>query len=528
MNKKTRPLLAATLVGALALSLAACGGTNKSTSGSASGSGGKTVVIDTTFDLKTADPGREYEPTGELVGKALYDTLVTFNDNDTTKTVPDLATMQESQDLKTFTFTMVPGRVFSDGTPVTADDVVFSLQRLQGLKGNPSFLLDGVTVTKIDDKTVQLTTTDPAPALPAILADPSCGILNKAVVVKNGGTTDSTDKAEKYLNTASAGSGPYMIKSLDVATKVTLVKNPKYNGTEKPTYNTVVLRNVVGSTQAMNVQRGDSQVALDLSGEQAKSVGSKVKVESVPSGYTIFLLVNQDPSVSKTTSDPNFLKAVKLGVDYSGIVSVAGPGAIQATGLIPSQFLGTLSATDELKFDSAAAKAALAQVATKGAVTLSYPNDVNLGGLEFQTVAEKIQAQLKTIGITVNLAPQPVAVELDAYRNGKEQMGLWYWGPDYMDPAGYLPFSPGQSVGLRAGWKTGADSTVEQLAQQALTTSAQADRQTIFQQWGKAMLQDGPFVPLLQPPSNIAHDPSVTNVTFNPVWILNVAAIGSK
>src|SRR6476469_3439995 len=123
--------------------LVACGG---GSSGGA-GSGGGTLVIDSSFDLKTVDPGREYELTGQMLTKGMYETLLTFANNDLTKPVGDLASSYVlSPDAKTTTLTLAQGRVFSDGAPVTADDVVFSLQRLIGMKGNPSFLLDGVTV----------------------------------------------------------------------------------------------------------------------------------------------------------------------------------------------------------------------------------------------------------------------------------------------------------------------------------------------------------------------------------------------
>lgn len=53
--------------------------------------GGRTLVIDTSFDLKTADPGRMYEATGLFVGKAVYETLLTFDGGDVTRPVPALA-----------------------------------------------------------------------------------------------------------------------------------------------------------------------------------------------------------------------------------------------------------------------------------------------------------------------------------------------------------------------------------------------------------------------------------------------------
>ena len=83
---------------------------------------------------------------------------------------------------------------------------------------------------------------------------------------------------------------------------------------------------------------------------------------------------------------------------------------------------------------------------------LAYPSDLTLNGLSFQTLAEKLQSQLAAAGIAVDLAPAPVATELDNYRNGKEQMGLWYWGPDFPDPSNYLAFAPGGLIGKRANW----------------------------------------------------------------------------
>jgi len=65
-----------------------------------------------------------------------------------------------------------------------------------------------VTVAKVDDKSLTLTSAVANPALLYILPNPSLAIVEKAVVEANGGTTDESDAAEKYLNKTSAGSGP--------------------------------------------------------------------------------------------------------------------------------------------------------------------------------------------------------------------------------------------------------------------------------------------------------------------------------
>ena len=521
-STKTRVAIGAAAV-ALALLVTGC------SSGKTTGGSTKTLTIDKTFDLKTADPGRMYEPTGEMVDKALYETLLSFNGGDTTKVVPGLATLNQSSDAKTFTLTLKGTHKFSDGSTMTADDVVFSLKRVIGVKGNPSFLLDGVTVTKKNATTVVLTTEKPTPALPAILANPALGILNSKVVKAHGGTTTEADKAEKYLNTHSAGSGPYVLGSLNLASQVVLTANKNYDGTQ-PAYGRVVIQNVEGATQKINVQGGSADVALDLSGTQANGLSSSsIKVTSDPSANVIFLLLNQNPSISKITSNPDFVKAVKESIDYSDLVSIAGTGTSQAPGVIPSMFLGALGAGDALKTDAAAAKADLAKSGYAGeAVTLNFPSEITLNGIEFPTIAQRIQSQLKTAGITVNLAPAPVATELDAYRNGTETIGLWYWGPDYPDPSDYLVFTPGDVVGLRAGWAAGADPAITKLADAAAAGGSNAERTSQFQALQKALNKSGPFIPLLQPGNNIASKSSVTGIVYNAVWTIDIAALGSK
>jgi peptide/nickel transport system substrate-binding protein len=510
---------------AVVMTVAGCSSGKVTSSESAS----KTLVIDKAFDLQTADPGRMYEPTGELVDKALYETLLTFKGGNVSKVVPGLATLKESANAEKFTLTLTGTHVFSDGTPITADDVVFSLDRVIGIKGNPSFLLDGVTVTKKNSTTVVLTTKTPTPALPAILANPALGIVNSKVVKAHGGSTTESDSAEKYLNKKSAGSGPYILSSLNIASQVVLVKNPKYDGDDKPTYSRVVLQNVEGPTQKINVQGGDAQVALDLSGTQAEGLGSGVSVTSDPSANVIFLLLNQNPAISNITSNPDFVKAVKEAIDYKDLVSIAGKGTSQAPGVVPSMFLGALTSSSELKTDLAAAKADLAKSGYAGqAVTLNFPSDITLNGIEFPTIAQRIQSQLKTAGINITLAPAPVATELDAYRDGKETIGLWYWGPDYPDPSDYLVFTPGNVVGLRSGWTATADASISKLASAAEAGGTDSQRESQFQALQKALNASGPFIPLLQPGNNIAYKSTVTNVVYNAVWTIDIAALGSK
>jgi peptide/nickel transport system substrate-binding protein len=514
-------------VAALAVSgllLAGCGGSS-TTSGDKGPSVSGALVIDTSFNLKTADPGRMFEPTGNLVLRPVYDTLVTFKGGDVTKVVPSLAELPVvSADGKKFTFTLKSGVKFSDGTPLSAKDVVFTLNRVKNLKGNPSFLLDGVTAAAEGDSTVVLTTAKADPGLPFRLANPALGVLNATAVKANGGTdavgADKTDKAEAWLGEHSQGSGPYVVKSYSATTEVVLEANPNYWGA-KPKYAKVVVRNTPASTQQLNVAQGASQLALDLSPDQTSGVEGKATVLKTPSANVGFLLVNANPAVSKVTANPQFAEAVRYGVDYEGILKVTGEGSSQAVGVIPSTFAAALPKEQAVKRDVARAKAALAKSGiTDPRVDLSYPSDIQINGVDLGDVAAKVQASLKDVGITVNLKPAPVQSALDTYRKGTEQLGLWWWGPDFPDASDYLVFAPGQLVGLRAGWKS--DPTISGLATAAEKAVEPAARVTAYQEYQKALNTGGPFVPLFQPAQVIASAKNLGGVHYNPIWFVDI------
>ncbi len=169
-----RILGAATAIG-LVVSLAAC---SSGGNGEGNNAQNETLVAEQTFDLKTLDPARSFELSSGTIIQAVYEAALQFDNGDQTKIIPWLCDYTISADNKVVTLKMNDKykAKFSNGDPVTIDDVVFSYQRLQGIKGNPSFLLEGVTVEKTGDDTATLTTEDGNAALPYIL--PGVRVLN--------------------------------------------------------------------------------------------------------------------------------------------------------------------------------------------------------------------------------------------------------------------------------------------------------------------------------------------------------------
>ena len=219
-----------------------------------------------------------------------------------------------------------------------------------------------------------------------------------------------------------------------------------------------MFRNSDGTTQAIDVQNGNADIVMDLASDQLSSLRNAdgLTIDETASPTIFFLFANADSSVSEVTSNPDFVEAVRYGLDYAGLLDLAGAGAVQAPGVIPDSFLGALSPDQVVVRDVDRAKEALARCDCADAtVQLEYPSDLTANGLAFGPLAERIEANLDEVGIKVELVPGPTATTLENYRAGKEQMGLWLWNPDYPDPQDYLAFGPGQLVGLRAGWAEG-------------------------------------------------------------------------
>ncbi len=522
MSSMSRRSLVA--VGAVALlAITGCSGGN---SGGNNSTSSESLVIDTAFSVETADPGHSYDPTGNMLAKALYETLVDFEGSDVSTPVPGLASWEQNDAATEFTFTLEGDRVFSDGTPVEAKDVVFSLQRIQGMvDAKPNFLLAGVTIEEVDEKTIKFTTETPLLQLPAILANPALGIVNSDVVIENGGTTDGSDTAQAFLDGESAGSGPFVLDTLDLSSQIVLTKSDEYDGDEESAYDRVVIRNVTESaTQLANLKGGDTMVALDLNGDQVASLGDDLNVDSVPSGQTIFLLLNQSAETAGELANVKLAEAIRYALDYDALLELAGTGSVQATGVIPPGFEGALDAGVEQDLDRT--EAALAEAGYTGqTLKLQFPNDYPVGGVEFTSLAERVQAQLEDAGIAVELAPAPFATELDAYVNGTEGFGLWFWGPDYADSANFLPFGPGLKVGLRSGWTADANPEIAALAADAASSTDPEERTAAFTAFAEAMQADGPFVPLIVPGRNIATAGDVTGAVYNSVWEIDIAEI---
>jgi peptide/nickel transport system substrate-binding protein len=505
-----------------AISVVACG------SGSTATPTNKTLVVETAFDFSSIDPARVFGSTSMQVVGQLYQTLLLNDERNPSKLDPGLAQSYAiSSDGKSVTFNLRHDQRFSDGTNVTADDVVFSLTRNKNMNGAQASWVAGLTFTAPDKYTVVATAANANLAIASNLAVPSTGITNSKVLMANGGTdavgADKLDTAEKFLNQQSIGSGPYEVVSLDPQSQIVLKANPYYGG-PKPAYAKVVIRNVPAATQVLDVQANEQTVALDLSTQLASTLDkSKSNIFTTPDISSWTLSLNVDPAISPATANADIRQAIRYGIDYKALLALAGSGSVQAQGILSTGHIGALPSTQIVTRDVAKAKSLIAQSGVNNpTVVFDYGSDVTTDGLSYGVIAQSIQSSLKEIGINVVLSPAPNTVVVAKWKAGKIQMLLRPLGGNTFDPSTTLFQTPGRPVGSYMGWKTGADPALDAILSQITSATTVAQRNDLYMREQQLVDDDAVFIPLFHSPLVLATSKGVGGLNYDGLADLRV------
>jgi len=493
-----------------------------------------TLVIGSAFAIKSFDPGRGFEQSTLMIHKATYSTLVTLKEDDISQIVPDLAqTWDVSADAKVFTFHLRPGVKFhTSGNTMTSADAKWSLERAMAIKGNPSFLLEGIaSVEAPDPLTLRIVKSAPDPAFIAKATFPIFAVLDSKTVQAHGGTNApdaaTTDTAEQWLNQNSAGTGPFIMTKYVPDSEVDLKKFVGYyNG--DASFDNVIYRNIPqAATEKLTLQAGDIDIATEVAPDSVPDLRNdpRVKIVQGVGADIFFLLMNENPDLTNgTMSNPLVQNAVRYALDYTGINELVGGPAVTPPSVLPVGFLGAYSPDHAFKRDLDMAKSLLTQAGYSNGfdVDLQYPTNFSTDGVNFDLVAQKIQSDLADAGINVTLKPGEVGTELQNYRNGQEGLGFWLWGPDYFDSNDYLAFLPEGIVGKRVNWTNAtSDPAIQQLRDQINVETDVNRRGQLWQQAQDYLLANGPWASVIQPGVFIATRSNISNYVWNPDWRVN-------
>ena len=190
----------------------------------------KTLRWSSQGDYLTADPMAQNELLTNSINGQVYESLVERGKK--LEILPSLAASWKQTGPTTWVFNLRKGVKFHDGSDFTADDVVFSIIRLQGKTSNFRVYGNAVgTPKKIDPYTVELTTPVPNPVMLEMLAN-SLFMMSKSWAEKNNAvnTQDFTNEKEAYTARNAMGTGPFILVSRDPDVKSTFKKNPNWWG----------------------------------------------------------------------------------------------------------------------------------------------------------------------------------------------------------------------------------------------------------------------------------------------------------
>ncbi|MDT5026940.1 MAG: peptide/nickel transport system substrate-binding protein [Micromonosporaceae bacterium] len=454
-------------VGGSAL-LAACG----APSGDSAGSKGGDLVIVRDRDSVDMDKTMVFSNASLWVYQQMYECLVAMTD-DGQGVKPWLAESYEmAPDNMSCTFKLRTDVKFSDGKPMTAADVKFSIDESSKTKGGWEFINSAISeVTASDDHTLVVKTKYPWAPLLADLSCPNNGVIPK----------DYGGKSAKEFYTAPVATGPFMWDSWVKGNYIKLKKNPNYWQSGKPSLDTVTWK-VVTDDNARSIQLQGGQAHINenppfSSIEQLKALPD-IKVELFPSTRTDYILMNQ----TKTPyQDVHVRRAISYAIDRQALVKnvLFGAGTPANSFLMPTVPFYDKS-TPGIQYDMDKARAEMKQSSVPGGFTTTW---LGISGDSVDSaISQILQASLKDLGITLKIQNVDGSAQHDLTGKLQYEIAHSYWTMDLADPDELVQFALDPDSGGHS-FQTGMNNPeLIDLTHKAQREFDKAKRQAIYSQ----------------------------------------------
>ena len=479
-------------------------------------------------DVISLDPAEVFEFTGAEVIANIYDRLVTFDVNDVSRLEGGAAASWDiSADGRTYRFTMRPGMRFSSGNPVTARDAAWSLQRVIRLGLSPAFILAqfGLTPANVEarvraeDAMTLVIETDRAYASTFLLYCLTAGVgsvIDRELVLAH---EKDGDLGHQWLKQASAGSGPFSLTRWRANEYVILESDPGY-WRGAPAMRRVILQHIAEpATQRLMLEKGDIDVARDLSPDQVGGLAelSDMRILHSPKGTLMYLGLNQKNPI---LAHPKVRKAFKHLVDYRGIGDhiLRDRARVHQT-IIPKGLFGALAETP-YRFNLERARKLLQEAGHEGGFAITM--DASHGSL-ITEVAQALQSDFASAGIELEIIPGDEKQVLTKYRVRNHDIFIGEWGVDYQDPhsnADAYASNPDNSDDARfrtLAWRNAwAIPVLSELTASAILARDQGQRAALYEEIQRRVLVASPFVVMFQSVDLIVERGYVSGLVWGP------------
>ena len=478
-------------------------------------------------DIISLDPGESFEYSGSEITGNIYEKLVTPG-ADPTKIEPQLAeTWSSNEDGRTWTFNLAAGRNFSSGSPVTAEDAAFSLQRAVILNKSPGFIVAqfGFTAENVRARiratgprtlVIEIAERQAPTFLLYCLSAAVGGVVEKAVAMSHAA---GDDLGNGWLKTNSAGSGPFMLRTARASELVALDANPHYH--EPLHLKRVLIRHTSDpAVQLLLVQKGDVDLVRDLlpEGVRAARTDPALTVLTAPKASLMFISMN---TAHKPLADNRVRDAIRWAIDYAAIeANLVRDTFTVHQAFLPAGFPAAVTDTP-YRYDPARARALLMEAGFKDGLDLTFDHASSSPRAE---IAQALQAQMREAGIRLTLIAGEGRQVLTKVRARKHQLAISLWGSDYMDPHSNAQTfcvnddNTDASRNRTSAWiNTWADPGISARAMAAVREADVAKRVAQYEQLQRDVMAQGPFAIMLQEVAIAALRRPATGLQLGPI-----------
>jgi peptide/nickel transport system substrate-binding protein len=446
-----------------------------------------------------------------FVDELIYSPLVRNDPSGQTKIVPALAQSWEvSSNGKEYTFHLKPGIKFSNGRPVTAEDVVFSLNRFGNPKINKTLAVLTVgygAAEVVNSATVRVKLTKPVAAFLYNIAIYPAFIVPKANVEREG------NAFWKH----PFGAGPFRLKEWEKGSHITLERSQYFWEPGQPYLNTVRY-NFAAETNSriLSLRSGQVQIADGVPYSQLESLESdpQVAVQKVPVPANYFLSMN--------TSKPQFKdQNVRLAMEYALNRAQMNSEILHGVGTVPNSILPQFSLdappseVPQIEYNLTKAKEYMAKSKYPHgfSTTLIYPT-----GFEYyKQMTLLMQQELAAIGINIKLVEEDQTAAVEHFYEGEYELVLPYYvgSSDVPVPdeyAGLYALPASETNGNYTYWSN------HQAEQSYLKMSSDLNETSRRHDWAvlqREFLEQSPILNILDTPLIYAHQKSVCGTYAN-------------
>ncbi|MEW6566555.1 MAG: ABC transporter substrate-binding protein [Chloroflexota bacterium] len=472
------------------------------------------LVIGTTDSVTDLDPAQSYDFHTWEIHHNMMDTLLTYIPGGT-ELQPGLAESYEvSDDGLEYTFHLRSGLSFPDGTPFNADAVVWSINRVMRLEGDPSWLVTSFVdrVEKVDDLTVRIVLQNPVGFFPLVVATQPYSIVSPNCYPENEFASDST----------CGGIGHYRIVRWERDVEMELEANPDYYGTPAA-YPRVIVRYFADSTaMRLALEAGDIDVAwktLTPSDYQDFRANANYNVFEGVGPYIRYICFN---TTTPPFDNPIVRQAISLAVDREAISNTVFQGTHTSLySMVPAGMFSHIDAFPERDLDQARALLAQAGFDESNPLVMDlWWTPDHYGPTEGDVAAVTKQALEETGVIQVNLQSAEWATYTDYFGPGTMPVFFLGWYPDYLDPDNYTSAFAGSDASADLGIFY-SNPEMDDLLLRARLSTDMAEREQLYGQIQQLWTTEVPTIPLTQGLLVVVTRSNIGGVVLDPTLFLH-------